>query len=84
VDQPTNIEIIAGGIVAGIVALVAVLKKTGAKLFTPNLTSDISDIKITVSMINKVVSEMAVQDVRFDERLLALDRRMTALEKKNG
>jgi hypothetical protein len=84
VDQPTNIEIIAGGIVAGIVALVAVLKKTGAKLFTPNLTSDISDIKITVSMINKVVSEMAVQDGRFDERLLALDRRMTALEKKNG
>jgi hypothetical protein len=83
VDQPTNIEIIAGGIVAGIVALVAVLKKTGAKLFTPNLTSDISDIKITVSMINKVVSEMAVQDGRFDERLLALDRRMTALEKKN-
>lgn len=83
-QSPDTIGYIVGGIIAGVTVVVGTIRKFGWKLFGPpeDLSKDVADIKSTVAAINRALSEQAVQEGRMDERLQAIDRRVSALERK--
>lgn len=83
-DDPEKVGYIVGAFLTGIVGFVALVRRLGWKLFGPppqEVMQKMEEIKKGVNRVDHTLSSMLQDAARVDERIKAIDRRVTILEK---
>jgi hypothetical protein len=73
---------IVGGCVTASAAAIGFIKKVGVRLATPKFIEEFSGVNARLDIQTRVLNDISITLARQDERVNAIDRRITRLENR--